>query len=95
MDNNINKTSKTSKKEIADKLEQLQSIIQMAVMMIGALKNLKTKLKLDLSSNCSELGKYAGFIIDCRDKFLDAKINDLALLVANVSNMYNGIDQSN
>lgn len=79
---------------IKSKLDELQNCYNLVNMLLGFVTGLKTKLTLDLSPACSELGKHAGFIADCRDKIINQKTIGLVKLLNDIRTMQELIDPS-
>ncbi len=80
---------------IKSKLDELQNNYYAVKMLLGFVNGLKAKLTLDLSPTCSELGKHADFIVDCRDKIINQKIMGLIVLLNAISTMQKVLDPSN
>jgi hypothetical protein len=85
----------TSGDDIKNKLTELQKNYDSINGLLGLIGGLKTKLSLDLSPKCTELGKYADFMVDCRDIILSSKIKGLVNLLSAVRNMMHSINPAN
>ncbi|MHB8207781.1 hypothetical protein [Mucilaginibacter sp.] len=85
----------TSSDDIKNKLNELQKNYDSVNLLLGLLGSLKTKLSLDLSPKCTELGKYADFMMDCRDNILNRKIKDLVKLLSALKTMMDVINPAN
>ncbi len=85
----------TTVAQISAKMSELKDSYDLVTILLNNVTAMKTKLKLDLSPDCKEFGKYAGFMADCRDKLIDQKILDLVLLLNNITIMNKAIDPAN
>jgi hypothetical protein len=77
----------TSKSEITQKLTELTTLRDISVQMLNIITNLRLKMRVDLSPQCTELGSSAGIAVDCRDKYIDNTIIKLAKFINAITAM--------
>jgi hypothetical protein len=71
----------TPPQQIDLKILELLNIQKLSEEQLVLLNAIQIKLKVDLSPQCTELGQYAGFMMDCRDKIIPQKIVSLIAFI--------------
>jgi hypothetical protein len=75
----------TDPKQIETKMIELQNIQKQSEEILALMNAIQIKLKVDLSPTCIELGQYASFMADCRDKFMPQRIMKLVVFIDSIN----------